>query len=245
MGGGHVSLWLIRDGAQMAFIDRNSLACLAVSSDFEDQLEKPDIIVEPRSISTESLSIEIIERLEDIQARILQIENTSVHEIGDEIEYSDDIKFYKWLKAEYANRLFRQGAFEQDYITGEPCWDALLDLCIAEIEGHRVSVTSLCIASGVPVTTALRWIALLERDDMIERQADLRDKRRTFLRITKRAFENMFEYHRRITKNRKCPMAPNREHSVDWNHCNTTRNNGLSDGPGRRHAGTDINVNLE
>lgn len=229
----------------MAFIDRDSLACSAASADFEEQLEKPDIAVGPRSISAESLSIEIIERLEDIQSRILKIEKPSAHENSEEVEYSEDIKFYKWLKAEYANRLFRQNAFEQEYLTGEPCWDALLDLCIAEIEGHRVSVTSLCIASGVPVSTALRWFSLLERDDMIERQADPRDKRRIFIRITKRAFENMFEYHRRITKSRKSPMVPNRDHSVDWKHCNTTRNNGLSDGPARRGAGSEINTNLE
>ena len=34
----------------------------------------------------------------------------------------------------------------------------LLDLTAARAEHTRVSVTSLCIASGVPPTTALRWI---------------------------------------------------------------------------------------
>ena len=35
----------------------------------------------------------------------------------------------------------------------------LLDLFAAELEGNRVSVSSLCIAAGVAPTTALRWIA--------------------------------------------------------------------------------------
>lgn len=40
----------------------------------------------------------------------------------------------------------------------DPVWDMLLDLAVARVEHRRVSVTSLCIASGVPTTTALRWI---------------------------------------------------------------------------------------
>src|SRR5690606_28555572 len=40
----------------------------------------------------------------------------------------------------------------------DPAWDILLDLTAARVERTRVSVTSLCIASGVPPTTALRWI---------------------------------------------------------------------------------------
>src|SRR3546814_5777917 len=43
---------------------------------------------------------------------------------------------------------------------GDPAWDMLLDLTAARAEHNRVSVTSLCIASGVPLTTALRWIEI-------------------------------------------------------------------------------------
>ena len=35
----------------------------------------------------------------------------------------------------------------------DPTWDMLLDLTAARVEHTRVSVTSLCIASGVPPTT--------------------------------------------------------------------------------------------
>ena len=186
----------------MAYTDEHARGISVYPSDFEDQPGQFIEPHEPRSLPLEAISQEILDRLSDIQSCIVKIESKPIPGPGSEVEYSEDIKFYKWLKMEYANRLFRQNAFEQEYITGEPCWDVLLDLCIAEIEGHRVAVTSLCIASGVPPTTALRWISMLERDGMIERHADPRDKRRTFLRITKRAFENMFEYHQRIAKNR-------------------------------------------
>lgn len=187
----------------MAYTDQQSRGISIHPDDSESEIGLFCEPQEPKSLPVEALSQEILDLLSDIQSRIIKIESKPVSVPGEEVEYSEDIKFYKWLKMEYANRHFRHNAFEQEYITGEPCWDALLDLCIAEIEGRRVGVTSLCIASGVPVTTALRWLSLLERDGMIERQADPRDKRRTFIRITKRTFENMFEYHQRIAKRRK------------------------------------------
>ena len=43
----------------------------------------------------------------------------------------------------------------------DPAWDMLLDLAAARLEGRAVAVSSLCIASAVPPTTALRWIKTL------------------------------------------------------------------------------------
>ena len=71
----------------------------------------------------------------------------------------------------------------------DPAWDMLLDMCRAHHEGHQVSVTSLCLASGVPSTTALRWVRLLEDEGLIERHHDPRDGRRTFLELTTKATE--------------------------------------------------------
>ncbi len=45
----------------------------------------------------------------------------------------------------------------------DPAWDMLLDLLVAEEAGQTVSISSLCIASAVPATTALRWIKALEQ----------------------------------------------------------------------------------
>lgn len=59
----------------------------------------------------------------------------------------------------------------------------LLDLFVAAADGRDVSVSSACIASGVPNSTALRWIGELEREGMVVRRRDDRDARRTFLEI--------------------------------------------------------------
>lgn len=64
----------------------------------------------------------------------------------------------------------------------EASWLILLDL-YANAE-RDISVTSACTASFVPATTALRHIALLEADGLIEREADSADARRVWLRLT-------------------------------------------------------------
>jgi len=76
----------------------------------------------------------------------------------------------------------------------DPAWDMLLDLTAARAEHTRVSVTSLCIASGVPATTALRWIGQLEQAGLVERVADDIDRRRAFVMLTDKAADAMARY---------------------------------------------------
>jgi DNA-binding MarR family transcriptional regulator len=65
----------------------------------------------------------------------------------------------------------------------DPAWDILLDLLQAEIIQHRVPVSSLCIASAVPATTALRWIRSMTERDMLVRREDPHDARRVFIEL--------------------------------------------------------------
>jgi DNA-binding transcriptional ArsR family regulator len=76
----------------------------------------------------------------------------------------------------------------------DPAWDMLLDLTAARVEHTRVSVTSLCIASGVPPTTALRWIAQMTDAGLLERAEDDTDRRRAFIQLTDAAVDGMARY---------------------------------------------------
>ena len=76
----------------------------------------------------------------------------------------------------------------------DPAWNMLLDLAAAHREGKQISVTSLCIASGVPGSTALRWINVMEADGLIRRSDDRNDRRRAFLSLTDDAIEAMACY---------------------------------------------------
>jgi hypothetical protein len=65
----------------------------------------------------------------------------------------------------------------------DPAWDMIVDLAIARARFSRVSVTSLCIASGVPSTTALRWIGVLIERGVFQREDDATDRRRAFVSL--------------------------------------------------------------
>ena len=97
------------------------------------------------------------------------------------------------LKA-YRDRRRRSTIFGDDTLFGEPAWDILLDLFVAGERGNRVAVTSACIGSGVPSTTALRWLSVLETRGLIEREYDNQDARRSFVRLTAQGRKYMVEY---------------------------------------------------
>lgn len=82
----------------------------------------------------------------------------------------------------------------------DPAWDMLLDLAAARAEHKRVGVTSLCIASGVPATTALRWIAQMVEAGLLERQEDDADRRRAFIALTEQAADAMARYFAELGK---------------------------------------------
>ena len=90
-------------------------------------------------------------------------------------------------------RQARARFFDGD-LFGDPAWDMLLDLTAARAEHTRVSVTSLCIASGVPPTTALRWIGQMTDAGLLERVDDETDRRRAFIALTDKAADAMARY---------------------------------------------------
>jgi hypothetical protein len=94
--------------------------------------------------------------------------------------------------------IIRQRQVRARFFDGElfadPAWDILLDLTAARAEHTRVSVTSLCIASGVPPTTALRWIGQMTQSGLLERVEDEADRRRAFVALSQRAADAMARY---------------------------------------------------
>lgn len=95
-------------------------------------------------------------------------------------------------------RIIRQRQLRARFFDGDlfadPAWDMLLDLTAARAEHTRVSVTSLCIASGVPPTTALRWIGQMIDAGLLLRAEDETDRRRAFITLSDRAAEAMSRY---------------------------------------------------
>lgn len=101
-------------------------------------------------------------------------------------------------------RIIRQrqmrGKFFDPELFADPAWDMLLDLTAARVEHLRVSVTSLCIASGVPPTTALRWIGQLTDAGLVERVEDESDRRRAFIALSDKAADGMARFFAELGK---------------------------------------------
>jgi len=76
----------------------------------------------------------------------------------------------------------------------DPAWDMLLDLTAAHSEGQQVCVSSLCIAAGVPATTALRWIGQMVEQGIFTRVEDRNDKRRAFIALSDASLDGMARY---------------------------------------------------
>ena len=126
-------------------------------------------------------------RVDDTQSAFLVAKKRSKDNEADLIDYA---------KRTYDKRRQRDAIFNDPDLFGEPAWDILLDLMHAEHKGKRVSITSACIGSAVPSTTALRWIKILESKGLIERFIDERDGRRNFIRLSDTGLAKMRRYFR-------------------------------------------------
>jgi DNA-binding MarR family transcriptional regulator len=66
-------------------------------------------------------------------------------------------------------------------LLGEPAWDILL-----ELYSHKFpqSMKAVAVGAGVPMTSTLRWVALLDRHGLVTQSPDPNDRRRTLAALT-------------------------------------------------------------
>ncbi|MGE0724246.1 MAG: response regulator [Alphaproteobacteria bacterium] len=91
------------------------------------------------------------------------------------------------------------------HLFADPAWDMLLDLTHAKLSAKEISVSSVCLAAGVPQSTALRRLQDLERAGLVRRRRDRDDRRRIFVELTEDAMQRIFRFLSVIS------MAPPRE----------------------------------
>ena len=97
-------------------------------------------------------------------------------------------------KGELHRRRLRDKIFLPAEIFNDPAWEILLELYIADAEGAKLTASSICIEAGVPQTTIVRWISLLERMNLVQREPDYTDKRRQWLGLTKLSRDKINRY---------------------------------------------------
>lgn len=76
---------------------------------------------------------------------------------------------------------------------GEPVWDLVLDLFIAQAERKRTCVSNACLSAQVPSSTALRWMRELEARGLLHREDDPDDGRRVYVALSQSLYESVRE----------------------------------------------------
>nr|WP_298897091.1 winged helix DNA-binding protein [uncultured Altererythrobacter sp.] len=131
-------------------------------------------------------------------------EHKTVFKGFDDPSASDPVARQSLPDPRYVREIIRRRQARARFFDGDlfadPAWDMLLDLTAAYAEHRRVSVTSLCIASGVPTTTALRWVRQMTDAGLFERVKDSSDKRRAFVSLSDNARGAMAAYFASVGK---------------------------------------------
>ena len=68
-------------------------------------------------------------------------------------------------------------------IFGEPAWDVLLVLYIADFVGGKQTISNVASLVDVPVSTVVRWVRQLERENLATREPHPHDRRMVFVRL--------------------------------------------------------------
>jgi DNA-binding MarR family transcriptional regulator len=117
------------------------------------------------------------------------------------------------LRADAIREQFRRGLrhklFDQR-LFGEAAWDILLALYVIDSVERRLSIAQLTTMTQVPLTTALRWLACLEEQDLVSRSTAPGDQRIVLVELTdrgRRVMESYFEHVREAEASRRQPSA--------------------------------------
>jgi DNA-binding MarR family transcriptional regulator len=131
---------------------------------------------------------DVLAELEDLVARYRAGGRRGIASPTDRPPASKALSIYRARQARSATFGANSDLF------ADPAWDILLDLFSARELGRRVSISSACIAANVPPTTALRWLGMLEERNLIERRADERDRRRSYVHLTDATYAAMRDW---------------------------------------------------
>lgn len=103
-------------------------------------------------------------------------------------------QYIKMARQTYGDRRRREAILGSTDLLGEPAWDILLDLYIAQGTAQEVSVSSACIGSAAPATTGLRWLGVLQEAGLVVRINDDEDHRRVLVKLSPEGASRMDRY---------------------------------------------------
>lgn len=109
---------------------------------------------------------------------------------------AETVRLAEWMLASHKTL---QGQLGPD-LFADPALQILLDLYVSRAHDRAVPTSAACMAAGVPTTTALRWINILARRDMVVKRPHPTDRRFTYLELSPAAVESLETYLRATLK---------------------------------------------
>jgi len=122
---------------------------------------------------------------------VAMLESKSNEAPGDTLTNEQDVN--ATLRTIIGARNLRNRHFPSQ-LFADPAWDILLDLTRAKLENQQVSVSSVCIAASVPMSTALRWVRQMTEAGLLRRWTDPKDRRRDLIALTDTTDSHMRDY---------------------------------------------------
>ena len=131
----------------------------------------------------------------DFQQQIARLLSALENKAADQTGVTDltDQEIGATLRSIIGSRGLRNRFFPSQ-IFADPAWDILLDLTRAKLDGQQVSVSSVCIAASVPMSTALRWVKQMTDAGLLKRWTDPKDRRRDLITLTDKTSAHMRDY---------------------------------------------------
>ena len=148
------------------------------------------------------------------QKRLLQLLDEARLLIETELapdDFSNDESISDLHLGIYAGELLNARRRREKFIPadflGEPAWDILLEAFYRQACAQSTQVKTLLLASGVPPTTALRWIDVLTARDFLVKQQSKTDKRVNRIAMTEHGYNTMRSQLLNMIKNHPSKSA--------------------------------------
>jgi hypothetical protein len=87
-------------------------------------------------------------------------------------------KYLRW------GRLKTQTLDTGNGLFADSCWSMCLDIYICGLKEERVTVSAIAHSSGIPMTTAMRYINVMAEQGLIEKSPNPADNRMIFVSIS-------------------------------------------------------------
>ncbi|GAB5486450.1 MAG: hypothetical protein Pars2KO_00200 [Parasphingorhabdus sp.] len=101
--------------------------------------------------------------------------DTLTNNVDDDALVNRAENLLKWSRLKAQSLNLGTGLFS------DSCWDMCLDIYICDLKGEQITVSSVAHSSGIPMTTAMRYINVMSEEGLLEKKPNPSDNRMVFV----------------------------------------------------------------